>query len=175
MISGMIYFMWSLHCGFIIPEPSYPGWWVWLYYINPVSWILYGFVASQLGRVTSSFEQVGAFPHFYSDAQIMDASADRRCPVHHITRLRHAVLVQDDGTVITVKAYLRQHFNFRYDMLGVAVAVLVAYIAIYGCVSVRSPPTWLSSATPATSRRLLCRIGIQLIPTSCAGWAQLWR
>ena len=61
MISGMIYFMWSLHCGFIIPEPSYPGWWVWLYYINPVSWILYGFVASQLGRVTSSFEQVGAF------------------------------------------------------------------------------------------------------------------
>ena len=30
MISGMIYFMWSLHCGFIIPEPSYPGWWIWL-------------------------------------------------------------------------------------------------------------------------------------------------
>ena len=62
MISGMIYFMWSLHCGFIIPEPSYPGWWVWLYYINPVSWILYGFVASQLGRVESSFEQVGLPP-----------------------------------------------------------------------------------------------------------------
>ena len=30
MISGMIYFMWSLHCGFIIAEPSYPGWWIWL-------------------------------------------------------------------------------------------------------------------------------------------------
>ena len=30
MISGMIYFMWSLHCGFIIPSPSYPGWWIWL-------------------------------------------------------------------------------------------------------------------------------------------------
>ena len=49
------------------------------------------------------------------------------------------MLLQDDGTVITVKAYLRQHFNFRYDMLGVAVAVLVAYIAIYGCVVWRSP------------------------------------
>ena len=43
--------------------------------------------------------------------------------------------MQSDGTIITVKEYLRQHFNFRYDMLGVAVAVLVAYIAIYGCVS----------------------------------------
>ena len=58
MISGMVYFMWSLHCGFIIPEPSYPGWWIWLYYINPMSWILYGFVASQLGDVTSTFVQV---------------------------------------------------------------------------------------------------------------------
>ena len=30
MISGMVYFMWSLHCGFIIAEPNYPGWWIWL-------------------------------------------------------------------------------------------------------------------------------------------------
>ena len=35
MISGMVYFMWSLHCGFIIAEPSYPGWWIWLYVSCP--------------------------------------------------------------------------------------------------------------------------------------------
>jgi len=58
MISGTIYFMWSLHCGFIIPSPNYPGWWIWLYWINPVSWILYGFVTSQLGDVTSTFVDV---------------------------------------------------------------------------------------------------------------------
>lgn len=29
-------------CGFIIAEPDFPGWWVWLYYLNPVSWLLYG-------------------------------------------------------------------------------------------------------------------------------------
>jgi hypothetical protein len=29
-------------CGFVIAEPDFPGWWVWLYYINPVSWLLYG-------------------------------------------------------------------------------------------------------------------------------------
>jgi hypothetical protein len=32
----------SLMCGFIIAEPDFPGWWVWLYYLNPVSWLLYG-------------------------------------------------------------------------------------------------------------------------------------
>ncbi len=41
-------------------------------------------------------------------------------------------VMQNDGSVITVRAYLRQHFNFRYDLLGVAVAVLCAYIAILG-------------------------------------------
>ena len=40
--------------------------------------------------------------------------------------------LQNDGSVITVRAYLRQHFNFRYDLLGVAVAVLCGYIALYG-------------------------------------------
>lgn len=42
------------------------------------------------------------------------------------------VTLQNDGTVITVRNYLRQHFNFRYDMLGVAVAVLCAYILLLG-------------------------------------------
>ena len=42
------------------------------------------------------------------------------------------VPLQNDGSVIRVRDYLRQHFNFRYDLLGVAVAVLCAYIAIYG-------------------------------------------
>jgi hypothetical protein len=27
-----------------------PGWWVWYNYIDPVSWTLYGLVASQLGN-----------------------------------------------------------------------------------------------------------------------------
>ncbi len=25
-----VYFMFSLHCGFVIPQPDYPGWWIWL-------------------------------------------------------------------------------------------------------------------------------------------------
>ena len=42
-------------------------------------------------------------------------------------------LVQDDGTIIQVNEYLRQHFNYKHNTLGVAVAVLFTYIAIFGC------------------------------------------
>ncbi len=41
--------------------------------------------------------------------------------------------VQDDGTVIQVNEYLRQHFGYKHNHLGVAVGVLFAYIAIFGC------------------------------------------
>lgn len=30
-----------------------PAWWSWYYYLNPVSWTLYGLIESQLGDVTS--------------------------------------------------------------------------------------------------------------------------
>ena len=178
MISGMIYFMWSLHCGFIIPEPSYPGWWIWLYYINPMSWILYGFVVSQLGDVTSTFVQVlhadllplalccrpeqcctCASPASYCPSAIQHRMSPSFPLCRHWT-LRHGnvptsgvsqrqacmwsasnpchelhtpLAAQDDGTVIQVNEYLRQHFNYKHNTLGVAVAVLFGYIAIFGC------------------------------------------
>ncbi|KAL6781800.1 hypothetical protein ACKKBF_B09460 [Auxenochlorella protothecoides x Auxenochlorella symbiontica] len=39
---------WNLLCGFLIPEPAIPRYWVWFYYINPVSWSLYSLVIAQL-------------------------------------------------------------------------------------------------------------------------------
>lgn len=38
--------------GFIIGEPFIPKWVIWLYWLNPVSWTVYGTVASQLSDVT---------------------------------------------------------------------------------------------------------------------------
>ena len=135
------------------------------YWINPVSWILYGFVASQLGQVESDFTQVcsrlchsqgapcfvksaiGPLPAAYNGinhlAELRMTSAKRwsamACRPGGMQSTRQVSVLtlvlpflQNDGSVITVRAYLRQHFNFRYDMLGVAVAVLCAYIALYG-------------------------------------------
>ncbi len=35
------------------PKPAIPKGWIWLYYMNPASYSLYGLVASQLGDVDS--------------------------------------------------------------------------------------------------------------------------
>ena len=37
-----------------------PGWWVWVYYSNPISYVLWGLAGSQLGDVTEEFISVGA-------------------------------------------------------------------------------------------------------------------
>eukprot|EP00850_Spirogloea_muscicola_P010335 SM000060S19667 [mRNA] locus=s60:404941:415471:- [translate_table: standard] len=53
IVSSFFYGLWNLFSGFLIPEPSIPGWWVWFYYINPLAWVLYGMITSQLGNVKS--------------------------------------------------------------------------------------------------------------------------
>ncbi|KAK9815219.1 hypothetical protein WJX72_000157 [[Myrmecia] bisecta] len=45
---------WNLLSGFYIPKPLIPGWWIWGFYLNPLSWSTYGLIGSQLGDVQST-------------------------------------------------------------------------------------------------------------------------
>jgi hypothetical protein len=49
VFSSNFYSVINLFAGFIIPRPQVPGWWIWLAYINPCTWTLYGLIASQVG------------------------------------------------------------------------------------------------------------------------------
>ncbi|KAJ8452690.1 hypothetical protein Cgig2_005026 [Carnegiea gigantea] len=51
VVSSAFYSLWNLLSGFLIPKSFIPGWWIWFYYICPVSWTLRGLIASQLGDV----------------------------------------------------------------------------------------------------------------------------
>ncbi|PSR86164.1 ABC transporter G family member 31 like [Actinidia chinensis var. chinensis] len=51
VISSAFYSLWNLLSGFLIPKPNIPGWWIWFYYICPISWTLRGAITSQLGDV----------------------------------------------------------------------------------------------------------------------------
>ncbi|KAG2544277.1 hypothetical protein PVAP13_9KG011242 [Panicum virgatum] len=42
--------LWNLFAGFLIVRPAIPIWWRWYYWANPVSWTIYGAVASQFGE-----------------------------------------------------------------------------------------------------------------------------
>ena len=46
---------WNLFCGFLIPQPAMPVYYkYWLYWMNPVSWSLYGLSISQLGDMNDA-------------------------------------------------------------------------------------------------------------------------
>ncbi|PIA65376.1 hypothetical protein AQUCO_00100685v1 [Aquilegia coerulea] len=68
IVSGALYGLWNMFSGFIIPRPRMPIWWRWFYWASPVSWSLYGLVASQYGDVTDRLdtgEQVKDFIRNY--------------------------------------------------------------------------------------------------------------
>ncbi|XP_038975955.1 ABC transporter G family member 36-like isoform X2 [Phoenix dactylifera] len=56
IVSSAFYVLWNLFSGFIIPRPRIPVWWRWYYWACPVSWTLYGLVASQFGDVQDKLD-----------------------------------------------------------------------------------------------------------------------
>ncbi|XP_073114916.1 ABC transporter G family member 36 [Elaeis guineensis] len=56
IVSTAFYAIWNLFSGFIIPRPRIPVWWRWYYWACPVSWTLYGLVASQFGDVQDKLD-----------------------------------------------------------------------------------------------------------------------
>ncbi|XP_010521947.1 PREDICTED: ABC transporter G family member 31-like [Tarenaya hassleriana] len=57
VISSAFYSLCELLSGFLVPKPFIPKWWVWFYYINPVSWTLRGIILSQLGDVETIIDE----------------------------------------------------------------------------------------------------------------------
>ncbi|KAK1664186.1 hypothetical protein QYE76_052345 [Lolium multiflorum] len=51
--------LWNLFAGFLVPRTLIPVWWRWYYWANPVSWTIYGVVASQFGDSTGTISVPG--------------------------------------------------------------------------------------------------------------------
>ncbi|XP_057725148.1 pleiotropic drug resistance protein 1-like isoform X2 [Arachis stenosperma] len=56
IVASAFYAIWNLFSGFVVPRPNIAVWWRWYYWACPVSWSLYGLVASQFGDITSKIE-----------------------------------------------------------------------------------------------------------------------
>lgn len=51
VVATAFYAIWNLFAGFVIPRPRLPIWWRWYFWACPVSWTLYGLLASQFGDI----------------------------------------------------------------------------------------------------------------------------
>ncbi|KAJ6851228.1 ABC transporter G family member 45-like isoform X4 [Iris pallida] len=49
VLSFLIYVLWNIFSGFIIPRKMIPVWWRWFYWADPAAWTVYGLMFSQLG------------------------------------------------------------------------------------------------------------------------------
>eukprot|EP00891_Asterochloris_glomerata_P005114 jgi/Astpho2/5114/Aster-06326 len=49
VLSSFFYGFWNLFTGFLVPVTQMVPWWKWFFYINPLSWTLYGIIVTQLG------------------------------------------------------------------------------------------------------------------------------
>ncbi|KAL8130556.1 LOW QUALITY PROTEIN: hypothetical protein V2J09_019711 [Rumex salicifolius] len=59
IIASTFYSMFNLFAGFLITKPRIPGWWIWLYYLCPTSWTLFGMLSSQYGDVETRIDVFG--------------------------------------------------------------------------------------------------------------------
>uniref|UniRef100_A0ACD5TPW7 Uncharacterized protein n=1 Tax=Avena sativa TaxID=4498 RepID=A0ACD5TPW7_AVESA len=54
--------LWNLFAGFLVVRTAIPIWWRWYYWANPVSWTIYGVVASQFGQSNGNLTVPGEDP-----------------------------------------------------------------------------------------------------------------
>ncbi|XP_050366553.1 pleiotropic drug resistance protein 1-like [Argentina anserina] len=67
IVSSAFYAIWNLFSGFIVPRPRMPIWWRWYYWICPVSYTLYGLVASQFGDIKDVMDSGESVEDFVRD------------------------------------------------------------------------------------------------------------
>ncbi|XP_039114168.1 ABC transporter G family member 41-like [Dioscorea cayenensis subsp. rotundata] len=59
IVSSFFFQTFNVFSGFIIPGPHIPKWWIWFYYMTPVSWALNGLLTSQYGDIQEKIQVFG--------------------------------------------------------------------------------------------------------------------
>ncbi|KAJ0075707.1 hypothetical protein Patl1_34363 [Pistacia atlantica] len=67
VVAFSFYSIWNLFSGFIVPRTRIPIWWRWYFWGCPISWTLYGLVASQFGDVEDKLDTGETVKQFLDD------------------------------------------------------------------------------------------------------------
>ncbi|KAJ9152717.1 hypothetical protein P3X46_026252 [Hevea brasiliensis] len=67
IISSAFYGIWNLFSGFVIPRTRMLVWWRWYYWGCPMSWTLYGLIASQFADIKDTLEGGQTVEQFVRD------------------------------------------------------------------------------------------------------------
>jgi len=93
--------IWNQFCGFLVPEPSIPRFWIWLYWVNPLRFVLEGLCTVQ----------------FHCDGGITD------CPT---VTLASGISITKSAFIESV-----QSFGMNYDNRWIDVGVLLIFAGFF--------------------------------------------
>ncbi|CAI7790247.1 unnamed protein product [Closterium sp. NIES-53] len=150
---------WNLLCGFLIARPHIPVWWRWAYWIDPISWTLYGLNASQPTHLAPSTAHSSPFPPSFPLSLPPSLSPPSPLPLSPslsppfplpLSPLLSLPLSpsldpsqQQLGDVTTtlqvpgvtpdptVQAYLEEVFGYQHSWLGYVVLVNIGFIILF--------------------------------------------
>ncbi|KAJ0007315.1 hypothetical protein Pint_29985 [Pistacia integerrima] len=67
VVASSLYSIWNLFSGFIVPRTRIPIWWRWYFWGCPISWTIYGLVASQFGDIEDKLDTGETVKQFLDD------------------------------------------------------------------------------------------------------------
>ncbi|KAG0460355.1 hypothetical protein HPP92_020243 [Vanilla planifolia] len=108
LISFLIFILWNVFSGFIIPRKMIPVWWRWYYWANPTAWTIYGLMFSQLGGYTGLIEIPGQEDQSVKEF-LNNYLGIESCYFHLIVAL-HLVLI---GLFFILFFLSMKHLNFH--------------------------------------------------------------
>ncbi|XP_015160196.1 pleiotropic drug resistance protein 1-like isoform X2 [Solanum tuberosum] len=104
IVSSAFYTIWNLFCGFVVPKTRMPVWWRWYYYICPLSWTLYGLIASQFGDLQDRLDTKETVEEF------LENFFDYK---HDFVGYVAVILVGISVVFLFIFAYSIKSFNFQ--------------------------------------------------------------
>ncbi|CAH9132922.1 unnamed protein product [Cuscuta epithymum] len=106
IVSAFFYGVWNLFSGFIVPRPRMPIWWRWYFWACPVSWTLYGLIASQFGDLEDIVVDAGNL----SVKNFLDSNFGFK---HSFLGVIAAVMIAFPTMFAVTFAYAIKVFNFQ--------------------------------------------------------------
>ncbi|KAJ4762881.1 ABC transporter G family member 36 [Rhynchospora pubera] len=104
IISSAFNSLWNLFSGYLIPRTKIPIWWRWFYWTCPVSWTLYGLVASQFGDLEDELDNGETIKEF-----IRSYFGFKESLIHGVAM----VVVGFSVLFLLLFAYSIKRFNFQ--------------------------------------------------------------
>ncbi|PNW70640.1 hypothetical protein CHLRE_17g728400v5 [Chlamydomonas reinhardtii] len=137
--AGALVMLWNVFCGFLIPRRSIRPWWLWAYWANPVTYVIYGATVTQLGDMRHTPLRLALGGAAGAAGAVAGVGGDTGTGAGGVGGGggAAAAAAAEAGShqllqppMMSVAEYVETAFGYHYHMRGWLVLILLAFIAL---------------------------------------------